>query len=91
MGYNAGTNVFIGPFDYRQRECANHRFRSLAGSDLTINYKNPDGSTGSVTTTGADTVGALVAAINASNRGLTATFTTGAAAGDGRRGHRHRH
>jgi flagellin len=81
MGYNAGTNVFI---DLSTTGSGNAQTTDslTAGSDLTINYKNPDGSTGSVTTTGADTVGALVAAINASNRGLTATFTTGAAAGD---------
>ena len=49
---------------------------------MTISYKNSDGSTGSVTTNGATTVQGLISAINGSGRGLTATFTTGAAAGD---------
>jgi len=81
MGYNQGTNVFI---DLSTSGSGNAQTTDTltAGSDLTINYENPDGSVGSVTTTGAGTVGALIAAINASGRGLTATFTTGAAAGD---------
>ncbi len=81
MAYSTGTNVFI---DLSTGGSGNAQTTDslTAGSDLTINYKNPDGSTGSVTTTGAGTVGALIAAINASGRGLTATFTTGAAAGD---------
>ncbi len=81
MGYNAGTNVFI---DLSTGGSGNAQTTDTltAGSDLTVNYKNPDGSVGAVTTTGAGTVGALIAAINASGRGLTATFTTGAAAGD---------
>ncbi|HEX9200449.1 MAG TPA: flagellin, partial [Acidobacteriaceae bacterium] len=48
---------------------------------MAIAYKNSDGSTGSVTTSGATTVGGLISAINGSGRGLTATFTTAAAAG----------
>jgi flagellin len=81
MGYNQGTNVFI---DLSTGGSGNAQLTDslTAGSDLTINYKNPDGSTGTVTTTGAGTVGALITAINNSGRGLTATFTTAAAAGD---------
>jgi flagellin len=81
VGYNAGNNVFI---DLSAGGTNAQTTDSLtAGSDLTINYKNPDGSAGSVTTTGASTVGALITAINDSGRGLTATFTTGTQAGDG--------
>ncbi len=81
MAYSTGTNVFI---DLSTGGSGNAQTTDslTAGSDLTINYKNPDGSTGAVTTTGAATVSALIAAINGSGRGLTATFTTGAAAGD---------
>jgi flagellin len=81
MGYNQGTNVFI---DLSTGGSGNAQITDslTAGSNLTINYKNADGSTGAVTTTGANTVSALIAAINNSGRGLTATFTTGAAAGD---------
>jgi flagellin len=81
MAYSTGTNVFI---DLSTGGSGNAQTTDslTAGSDLTINYKNPDGSAGAVTTTGAGTVGALIAAINGSGRGLTATFTTGAAAGD---------
>ncbi len=81
MAYSTGTNVFI---DLSTGGSGNAQTTDslTAGSTLTINYKNPDGSTGSVNTAGAATVGALIAAINGSGRGLTATFTTGAAAGD---------
>jgi flagellin len=81
MGYNQGTNVFI---DLSTGGSGNAQLTDslTAGSNLTINYKNPDGSTGTVTTAGANTVGALITAINNSGRGLTATFTTAAAAGD---------
>ena len=80
MGYNQGTNVFI---DLSTGGSGNAQLTDslTAGSNLTINYKNADGSTGSVTTAGASTVGALITAINNSGRGLTATFTTAAAAG----------
>jgi flagellin len=82
MSYNTGTNVF---FDLSAGTGSTGNAQStdtLAATTMTINYKNSDGSTGSVTTNSATTVGGLIAAINASGRGLTATFTTGAAAGD---------
>jgi flagellin len=81
MAYSTGTNVFI---DLSTGGSGNAQTTDslTPASDLIINYKNPDGSSGSVTTTGAGTVSALIAAINGSGRGLTATFTTGTAAGD---------
>jgi flagellin len=82
MGYNAGSNVFIDLSIAAQNAQSTDSIK--AGSDLTLNYKNPDGSTGTVTISQAgDTVSSLIAAINGSGRGLTATFTTAAAAGDG--------
>jgi flagellin len=82
MSYNAGTNVF---FDLSAGAGATGNAQltdTLASATMTISYKNSDGSTGSVTTNGATTVQGLISAINGSGRGLTATFTTGAAAGD---------
>ncbi len=55
---------------------------TIQSTTLTLTYKNPDNSTGTVTTTAATTIGGLINAINASGRGLTATFTSAAAAGD---------
>jgi len=81
MSYNAGTNVF---FDISAGTGSTGNAQltdTLASTTMTIAYKNSDGSTGSVTTSGATTVGGLISAINGSGRGLTATFTTAAAAG----------
>ncbi len=81
MSYNTGTNVFV---DLSAGGVGNAQSTDsiTAGTQMTISYMNSDGSTGSVDTSGASTVGGLIAAINGSGRGLTATFTTGAAAGD---------
>jgi flagellin len=81
MSYSTGQNVFLdlsagGAGNAQQSDSI------TAGSTLTISYMNNDGSTGSVTTAAASTVDGLIAAINGSGRGLTATFTTGTAAGD---------
>ncbi len=57
------------------------RIRFSPRRTLTLTYKNPDNSTGTVTTTAATTIGGLINAINASGRGLTATFTSAAARG----------
>ena len=81
MSYNTGQNVFIdlsagGTGNAQQTDSI------TAASTLTISYLNSDGSAGSVTTAAASTVDGLIAAINGSGRGLTASFTTGAAAGD---------
>src|SRR5258708_28869522 len=85
MSYNTGMNVFL---DLSAGGAGNAQTTDsiTAGSQLTIAYKNSDGSAGSVDTNAAGTVGALIAAINGSGRGLTATFTTGTAAGDGAAG-----
>jgi flagellin len=80
MSYSTGTNVFID-LSAGGAGNAGETDSITAASTLNIAYLNTDGSAGSVTTTGAGTVDALIAAINGSGRGLTATFTTGAAAG----------
>ncbi len=81
MAYSTGNNVFL---DLSAGGAGNAQESDsvTAASTLTINYENTDGSAGSVTTNAASTVDGLIAAINGSGRGLTATFTTGAAAGD---------
>jgi flagellin len=81
MSYSTGQNVFLdlsagGAGNAQQTDSI------TAGTTLTISYKNTDGSTGSVVTAASGTVNSLIAAINGSGRGLTATFTTGTAAGD---------
>lgn len=80
MSYSTGQNVFI---DLSAGGAGNAQITDsiTAATQLTIAYKNSDGSTGSVDTNAAGTVNALIAAINGSGRGLTATFTTAAAAG----------
>src|SRR6266567_1994388 len=83
MSYNTGQNVF---FDITAGTGSTGNAQltdTLASTTMTIAYKNSDGSTGSVTTNAATTVQGLVNAINGSGRGLTATFTTAAAAGYG--------
>ncbi|MGB9409071.1 MAG: flagellin [Terracidiphilus sp.] len=85
MSYSTGQNVFLdlsagGAGNAQQTDSI------TAGSTLTISYENSDGSTGSVVTAAAGTVNDLIAAINGSGRGLTASFTTGTAAGDGAAG-----
>jgi flagellin len=81
MSYSSGQNVFL---DLSAGGAGNAQESDsiTANSTLTISYKNTDGSAGSVTTSAASTVDGLIAAINGSGRGLTATFTTGTAAGD---------
>jgi flagellin len=81
MAYNGGTNVFLDLSNGTAGTGNAQTTDTIASTTLTLSYKNPDGSTGSVVTSAATTVGGLVAAINASGRGLTATFTTATAAG----------
>jgi flagellin len=80
MSYSTGQNVFLD-LSAGGAGNAGESDSITAASTLTISYLNTDGSAGSVTTAGASTVDSLIAAINGSGRGLTATFTTGAAAG----------
>ncbi|HWE86516.1 MAG TPA: flagellin [Terracidiphilus sp.] len=81
MGYNGGKNVFLD-LSNGVAEAGNAQSTdTVASTTLTVSYDNPDGSTGNVVTTAATTVNALMAAINASGRGLTATFTTASQAG----------
>ncbi|HUY95369.1 MAG TPA: flagellin [Terracidiphilus sp.] len=83
MAYSSGQNVFLDLSNGTAQTTNASLTDTLASTTLTINYKNPDGSAGAVTTAAATTVGGLIAAINGSGRGLTATFTTAGAAGDG--------
>jgi flagellin len=80
MTYSTGQNVFLD-LSAGGAGNAGETDSITAASTLSIAYLNSDGSAGSVTTTAASTVDSLIAAINGSGRGLTATFTTGAAAG----------
>ena len=83
MGYNGGKNVFLDLSNGAAEAGNAQSTDSVASTTLTISYDNPDGSTGSVVTTAATTASALMAAINNSGRGLTATFTTATQAGAG--------
>jgi flagellin len=83
MAYNGGKNVFLDLSNGTAGTGNAQSTDTLASTTLTLTYDNPDGSTGTVVTSAATTVGGLVAAINASGRGLTATFTTATAAGAG--------
>jgi flagellin len=82
MSYNGGKNVFLDLSNGTGGSGNAQSTDTLASTTLTLTYDNPDGSTGSVVTSAATTVGGLIAAINASGRGLTATFTTASQAGD---------
>jgi flagellin len=83
MAYNGGKNVFLDLSNGTASSGNAQSTDTLASTTLTLTYDNPDGSTGTVVTSAATTVGGLIAAINGSGRGLTATFTTAAQAGDG--------
>ncbi len=83
MAYNGGKNVFLDLSNGTAGTGNAQTTDTIASTTLTISYDNPDGSTGSVVTSAATTVGGLIAAINASGRGLTATFTTATQAGAG--------
>jgi flagellin len=82
MSYSSGQNVFLDLSNGTGQTNNASLTDTLASTTLTLAYKNPDGSNGSVVTTAATSVGGLINAINASGRGLTATFTTASAAGD---------
>lgn len=83
MAYNGGNNVFLDLSNATSQTGNAQTTDTIASTTLTIGYQNPDGSAGSVVTSAATTVGGLIAAINSSGRGLTATFTTASAAGAG--------
>ena len=82
MAYSSGENVFLDLSNGTAQTTNASLTDTIASTTLTISYENPDTSTGSVVTTAATTIGGLIDAINASGRGLTATFTSAAAAGD---------
>ena len=82
MAYSTGENVFLDLSNGTGQTTNAALTDTIASTTLTITYENPDTSTGTVTTSAATTIGGLINAINASGRGLTATFTTAAAAGD---------
>jgi flagellin len=83
MAYNGGKNVFLDLSNGTASSGNAQSTDTLASTTLTLTYDNPDGSTGTVVTSAATTVGGLINAINSSGRGLTATFTTASQAGDG--------
>ena len=83
MAYNGGKNVFLDLSNGTASTGNAQSTDTIASTTLTLTYDNPDGSTGTVVTSAATTVGGLIAAINASGRGLTATFTTASQAGAG--------
>jgi flagellin len=81
MNYSAGQNEFV---DLSTATVNAQSTDSLdAGGTFTISYVDASGNPGTTTITPAtDTVNGLISAINGSGLGLTATFTTGTAAGD---------
>jgi flagellin len=83
MSYSTGQNVFLDLSNGTAQASNASLTDTIASTTLTITYKNPDNSTGTVVTTAATTVGGLINAINGSGRGLTASFTTAAQAGAG--------
>jgi flagellin len=83
MAYNGGKNVFLDLSNGTASTGDAQSTDTIASTTLTLTYDNPDGSQGTVVTSAATTVGALITAINDSGRGLTATFTTAAQAGAG--------
>jgi flagellin len=82
MSYSSGENVFLNLSNGTGQTTNASLTDTLDSTTMTITYKNPDNSTGTVVTSAATTIGGLIDAINASGRGLTATFTSAAAAGD---------
>jgi flagellin len=82
MSYSSGENVFLDLSNGTGQTTNASLTDTIQSTTMTITYKNPDNSTGSVVTSAATTIGGLINAINASGRGLTATFTSAAAAGD---------
>jgi len=83
MSYNGGKNIFLDLSNGVAQVANAQSTDTIASTTLTIGYKNTDGSAQTVTTSAATSVGALIAAINSSGRGLTASFTTAAQAGAG--------
>jgi flagellin len=86
MNYSAGQSVFV---DLSKGGTSEAQASDIiaAGSTLTINYKNADGSSAAKTiaTGGAtgflDTVGGMISAINSSGLGVSASLTTAKMAG----------
>jgi flagellin len=83
MSYTAGANVFLDLSNGTAQVTNASLTDSIKSTTLTITYQNPDGSTGTVVTAAATTVGGLINSINSSGRGLTATFTSATTAGAG--------
>jgi len=83
MSYTSGANVFLDLSNGTAQTTNASLTDSIKSTTLTITYLNPDGSSQSVVTSAATTVGGLINAINSSGRGLTATFTDRKSAGAG--------
>ena len=82
MSYSSGENVFLDLSNGTGQTTNASLTDTIQSTTMTITYKNPDNSTGTVVSSAATTIGGLIDAINASGRGLTATFTSAADAGD---------
>jgi flagellin len=83
MSYSAGKNVFID-LSTAAKNAQSTDALTVGDNQLTIKYLNADGTQGTATITDStNTVSGLMNAINSSGLGLTASFTTAAAAGDG--------
>jgi flagellin len=82
MAYSSGKSVFVDLSTATDN--AQSTDSLTAGDDtMTINYVDAAGNAGTtVITATTDTVAGMMAAINGSNLGLTASFTTAGAAGD---------
>ncbi|HEY3705066.1 MAG TPA: flagellin [Terracidiphilus sp.] len=83
MGYTSGKNVFLDLSNGTAQVNNASLTDTINSTTLTITYKNPDNSSGTVVTSAATTVGGLINAINSSGRGLSATFTSATQAGAG--------
>jgi flagellin len=81
MAYTAGKNTFLDLSNGVGQSGNAQTTDTMASTTMTIAYKNTDGSSQTVTTTAATTVQGVISAINASGRGLTASFSTASAAG----------
>ena len=81
VNYSSGNSVFLNLSSATVNSQSTDAI--AAGSSLSVQYKNADGTTGTATITPTtDTVNGLVDAINNAGLGFTATFTTAGAAGD---------
>jgi flagellin len=81
MAYSSGQSVFV---DLSSATVNAQSTDATSGNTMLVSYVDAAGNAGTTTITAtSDTVSGMMAAINGSNLGLTASFTTAGAAGDG--------